>query len=414
MKEQTVPGKLWNKNFFLIFLCNAIVMLGNMTLSFALAYYARDMTGSETIFGLALSATYISFLLMIPIGGIIADRFKKQRIMFWIDLSTTILISLYMLVNGLVGSTILVVFVKLLALNAIQAIYGTATQAAIPLVIPEDKLTSGNALMGMVSPLVTAGGQAIAAVVYGNWGIYPILILFTIMYAMTAILDLFIYIPHKKQESQTSIVQTVKSDMSQAIRFIAKDKSIFVKMMVMMFAVGVSVLSLLLIGIPILITSTLHLDLSLVGMSQIFTAIGAFTGGVVASSLGEKLTVKKSLLLLTLLSLLPIPMGLAIIFNVPAFLAFIILTVAGALIMFVNTLLMVAFQTFFQLETPPEIFGKVIGIVFMLPFLAQAVGQFAFGILFEEFAHLPWLSIFISVVISALAALYSYSAFKEI
>jgi len=35
------------------------------------------------------------------IGGIIADRFKKHRIMFWLDVSITAVIVGYMLISGL-------------------------------------------------------------------------------------------------------------------------------------------------------------------------------------------------------------------------------------------------------------------------------------------------------------------------
>ena len=413
ISKQISSNKLWNKNFFLIFLCNTIVMFGNMTLSFALAYYVLDITKSETIFGLALSATYVSFFLMIPIGGIMADRLKKQRIMFWIDLSTTILIVVYLLISGFIISSIAIVFVKLLMINAIQAIYVTTTQAAIPLIVIEEKLSSGNALMSMIDPLVTAGGQAMAAFMYVRFGVYPILILFAIIYGGMAILDLFIDIPYKKQKSESSILQTINNDMLQAIRFILKDKPIFMKIMIIMFAVNVSVISLLLIGILVLITSTLKLDLNMVGISQFFIAIGALLGGILASLLGAKLTIRKCSLLLIILSFLPIPMGLVIIFDVTAILAFVVITVAGTLAMLVNTLILVALQTFFQSETPPEIFGKVIGIIFTLPFLAQAVGQFGLGVIFEEFGNWPWLSIFISVIITVGAALYSINVFRK-
>jgi len=78
-------NKLWNKNFSLVVTCQAIVLFCNMTLSFALAYYVLDITESSAIFGMALGLPYISLLVMSPIGGIIADRLRKQRIMYWLD-----------------------------------------------------------------------------------------------------------------------------------------------------------------------------------------------------------------------------------------------------------------------------------------------------------------------------------------
>jgi len=106
--------KLMNKNFSLVALCNALALLGNMTLSFALAYYVRDMTGSETMFGIALATPYLSLVIMAPISGIIADRIKKQKIMFWLDISVFASIVLYLVIEGIFTATLPIIFVKLL------------------------------------------------------------------------------------------------------------------------------------------------------------------------------------------------------------------------------------------------------------------------------------------------------------
>ncbi|MCL2840073.1 MAG: MFS transporter [Defluviitaleaceae bacterium] len=398
--------KLWNKNFSLVAICNAIALLGNMTLSFALAYYVRDVTGSEAMFGLALSAPYIALLIMSPIGGIIADRVRKQRILFWVDVSILIIIVLYLAIDGMLNASLFIIFVKMLAINAAQGVYMSAVNSAIPLIVPTEKLESGNAIMGMVNALISAVGMALAAVLYDHFGLTPILIIFAAVFAAIAILDLFIRVPYEPQKSETNIVKMIKKDMSQALKFIIKDKPFLAGISVILFVFSATVISLLLIGVPILVTDTLGMDLSLVGISQIFIALGGLLGGIVSGTVGARLSIKKSPIMLATLSFLPVPMGLAVLFNMPTMTAFVIITIVCTLIMFVNTMFIITAITFVQKETPPDLLGKVLSLLTMLPFLAQATGQFAFGVLFEQLT--PWIVIFIAVVISAVATVFSF------
>jgi MFS family permease len=410
----SISTRLWNKNFSLVTLCFTIAMLGNMTLSFALAYYVRDITGSEAMFGLALSAPYISLLIMSPIGGIMADRLKKQRIMFWIDVSVTVIIVLFLVAKGLFTAVLPIVFIKLLALNAVQGAYMSTVNAAVPLVVPTEKLTNGNAIIGMVNALAGGAGQALAAVLYSNMGLNAILIPFVALYALTSIMDLFIRVPYTKPEAENSVVSMIKGDITQAVRFISKDKPILIKLSAIAFVVFASVASMLMIAMPVLVTESLNMDLSFVGISQLLMTVGGLAGGIFASVLGGWLSVRKLPPLMIVLSIAPIPMGLVILLNAPTMIAFVTFTVVSAIVMFTLTLVVVTAITYVQMETPPELLGKVLSLFSMLPFLAQAVGQFGFGVLFEIFAAIPWVPVLVAAGISALITLYSFSHLRNI
>ena len=399
-------NKLWNKNFSLITLCFAIAMLGNMTLSFALAYYVRDITGSEAMFGLALSAPYISLLIMSPIGGILADRLKKQKIMFWVDFLVSIMIVLFLITQGAFATALPGVVIKLLALNAVQGAYMATVNAAVVLVLPTEKLTRGNAIIGMISALVGGAGQALAAVLYSNFGLYNMLIPFAALYAITAILDLFISVPYTKPKAASNIYQIIKDDISQALRFLLKDKPILAKISVIAFVIFAAVVSMLMIATPVIITETLGMDLSFVGISQVAMAIGGLAGGIVAGILGPRLNVGKMPFITMVLSVAPVPMGLVVLFNAPGMVIFVVITAVCAVVFFMLTLIVVTAITYVQMETPPQMLGKVLAIFSMLPFLAQAMGQFGFGVLFEVFT--PWVPVFVAIVMSVMIGLYSY------
>ena len=410
--ESTIK-KLWNRNFSLVTLCHAVAMLGNMALSAALAFYVRDITGSESMFGLALSAPYISMLMMSPLGGIMADRLKKQRIMLWIDISVVVIILLFLAANGLFSAALPLAFVKLLALNAVQGVYMSTTAAAVPTVVPTEKLQPANALITVINALIGASGQALAAVLYGNFGLLPILIPFAILYGFVAIMDLFIRIPYKIQKSNLSVTQIIKSDMSQAIKFVSKDKPILIKLAVISFFVFATIVSLLVIGLPILITDTLNMNLSMVGIGQMSMAIGGLVGGITAGALGARLTISRVSKLLMVYSFLPIPVGLLILFNAPAIVIFVALTVICVLVMFVLTLIVITAITYVQIETTQELLGKVLALFSMLPFLAQAVGAFAFGVLFDIVSSSPYIVVFAATLISTIVAIYAHKSLRN-
>jgi hypothetical protein len=53
-------------------------------------------------------------------------------------------------------------------------------------------------------------------------------------------------------------------------------------------------------------------------------------------------------------------------------------------------------------------------MLMMLPFVAQALGQIIYGVLFEQLEALPWIIVFASAAVSLAAALFSRRYFKRI
>ena len=82
VKMEQTTKKLWNKNFSLLVIGQILSIFGNMVVTAALPFHILNISESAFLYGLAMGLPVISLLIMTPIGGIIADRFKKHRIMF--------------------------------------------------------------------------------------------------------------------------------------------------------------------------------------------------------------------------------------------------------------------------------------------------------------------------------------------
>ena len=410
---KAITTKLWNRDFSLLVFGQIISLFGNMILSFALPLYVLDISGSPALYGLMLGVPYISLLLLSPIGGIIADRLRKQRIMFWLDAATTVLIVLYMIASGITSSVIPVIIVKLLALNAIQGMYVPTVQASVPVLIPTEKLTSGNAVVGIVNSISTMIGLAVAGVIYGRFGLTPILIVSAICFAITAVMDLLIRIPYKKQDSSGGVLSIVKSDISLSVRYATKEKPILAKSVVVVFLLVLLLTSVILVGLPVLINQHLGLGMEYVGISQSLMMIGGLAGGILAGVLGEKLNIPKSLTIIAAGSIFIAAMGFVFLIETPAMMAYIILTAASAFVFLTVQIFSIASITFVQKETPTELIGKVMSMMMVLPFLAQAIGQVLYGALFEEFEAMPWVIVFATAALVAIIALVSRGLFEK-
>jgi len=407
------PAKLWNRDFSLVIIGQVISIFGNMVLSFALPLYILSISESPALFGLVLGLPYVSLLVMSPIGGIMADRLKKQRIMFWLDLSTTVIIALYMATRGLFASAVPIVIIKLMALNAIQGMYMPAVQASVPALVPSGKLIPANSAVTIVNMLANMAAPALAGILFDSFGLAPILLISAICFGITAIMDLLIRIPFKKQSSPGSLAQMVISDMSLSIRFIAKEKPILAKSAGVMFFVNLSLVSLLFVGLPVLITQRLGMSMAMVGANQSAMMVGGLLGGIAAGALGTRLSMRKIHLPLLAISLFLLPMGLVFMFDTPTLAAYVTITASGALIFVAAQMSSIPLIAFIQKETPAELIGKVMSIMMIVPFLASALGMLLFGMLFERLAERPWVIVFAVVLVSVAIAAYTRGQFRK-
>jgi MFS family permease len=333
--------------------------------------------------------------------------------MFWLDAATTVLIVLYMIASGLTASVIPIIIVKLFALNAIQGMYVPTIQASVPVLIPMDKLTSGNAVVGVVNSLSSMIGIAVAGFVYGRYGLTPILVASAICFAITAFMDLLIRIPYKKQDSSGGVLSIVKSDISQSVRYATKEKPVLARSVVIVFLIVFLLASVIMVGQPVLVNQHLGMGMEYVGISQSLMMIGGLLGGIIAGAWGDRLNIQKSLIVIAIGSIFIVSMGLVFLIETPQLVAYITLTAACALVFITVQLFNIAAITFVQKNTPTELIGKVMSMMMVLPFLAQALGQVLYGALFEEFEAMPWVIIFATALLVAIISVFSRGVFSE-
>ena len=389
-------------------------LFGNMIISTLLPLHILNISGSASMYGLAMGLPVASLIIMTPIGGIMADRFKKHRLMFWLDVSITAVIVGYMLISGLFTEVVLIVIVKLLAFNAIQAIYMATTASSISLLAPSDKLASGNAVIMVVNMLSMTGGMAVSGILYDRFGLFPILIGCAVCFIVTAIVDLFIRVPYKKQEASGNIAQIIKGDLAISLRFILNEKPTISRCIIPVFIMELVFGSMIMIGLPVLITVHLGMSMTHVGMALAIMMFGGVVGGIAAGALGTRLNIPKGFIFVIIGIICSVPMGLIFLFDVPQMLAYVIIVAVGTIFIFAGKVFSIAVMTYIQKETPSELIGKVLSVLMVVPFIGQSIGYPLQGRLFQEFSATPWYVIFGATFIMMIVALVSYRYFKRV
>lgn len=291
--------KLFNHDFILVVIGQIISLFGNAILRFALPYYLLKETGSSALFGIVTACSFLPMVILSLVGGIIADRTNKRNIMVILDFVTAIIILVFYLSLGRIPIIPLFI-VALMLLYGISGAYQPAVQASIPLLVSSDKLTVGNAVINQVNTLANFIGPAISGVVFQFYGINPILIVSIICFTLSAIMEIFIHIPHQKTPREVGVIAVAKNDLKDSYTFLKREKHIFISVIFLVCIFNLVLSAVLIVGLPILISEVLKMPDTLYGFS-ISIIIRRFMWWYFNSSCCFKVKTKKSLYLVTYL-----------------------------------------------------------------------------------------------------------------
>lgn len=413
MTEIILKEKLFHKDFVLVVIGQIISLFGNAIIRFALPLYLLKATGSAALFGITSACPVISAILLTPIGGIIADRVNKRNVMVILDFFTSFLMLTFLLLLGKVNLIALLI-ITLMILYGIQGAYQPAVQASIPVLQQEKNLLPANAIINQVNTLANILGPMLGGVVYGLWGIRAILILSIICFLLSAIMELFIKIPFQKKQSEKSFWFVAMDDLKESIHFITHEKSIILKIILILGLLNLFQTSMLLVGMPVIVTQTFGMSDEMYGYGQGAVGIGGLVGGILTGVFSSKLKFNKSYIFLMLATISLFPISYMIYLKENPMLSTIIMIPCCAFMVAVATMFSIQMLSFVQAQTPEKLTGKVISCVMMFSMCAQPIGQVLYGGLIQMFTDYIYLIFLITAIISVGITLMSKRIFSNV
>ena len=410
MKEKST---LFKRDFTLVVIGQIISLFGNAILRFALPLYLLRETGSSALFGMVTACSFAPMVVLSMIGGVLADRVNKRNIMVGLDFCTAVLILIFYLTLGKLPTVPLFIIVLML-LYGISGTYQPSVQVSIPLLVSSEKLMAGNAVINQVNTLSGLLGPVIGGIMFGMWGIYPILVLSIVCFTFSAVMEIFIHIPHEKRIRESGILTVVGNDLKESYQFVKTEKPIFFSVVFLISIFNLILSSVMIVGTPILITQVLKMSDTMYGFTQGALALGGLCGGILTAAIAEKLKLKNSYILLLVCAASVALMGISLMFHIPAILSYWVITLMSFAAMGASTLFVVQIYTMVQEQTPPQLVGKIMAALISIAMCGQPIGQAIYGVLFDIFESRTWIVLIVAAVAAFLIALYSKKIFSQL
>jgi MFS family permease len=151
-------------SFRLLLTSHAVSSCGDWLYNVALLAFVYERTGSPTWLALTTAARILPIVVLAPLGGVLADRHDRRRL---IIASELLCAALMVALAGVAASGLPVLLAPLLAAAATLAgsAHPSAVAASVPKLVPAEALQRANAARAAVGQAAIVAGPALGAVV---------------------------------------------------------------------------------------------------------------------------------------------------------------------------------------------------------------------------------------------------------
>lgn len=165
----TTPLRV-SRDFRWLYIGRTGLLLGAMLTETALIWQIFKISGSNLAVGAAAAAGGIGIVAGLLVGGILADRYDRRRILLSVRVPG-LLVSLALLVNALQDEPLLwFLFVAVVLDTFLAGLSIPASFAAVPSLVGQENVASASALNGLTGQLTSVAGPALAGVVIAAGG----------------------------------------------------------------------------------------------------------------------------------------------------------------------------------------------------------------------------------------------------
>jgi predicted MFS family arabinose efflux permease len=198
---------LTDRRFGLLFGARTISVLGSAIAPVALAFAVLDLPGATpTTLGLVLAAQTLPEVLFLLLGGVIADRFPRYRVMVTAELAAGVsfgaLATLFLL-----DAAPLPVVMALAAINGVAtAMFMPALVGIVPQVVPTDRLQSANGVLRLTTNGARILGYAIAGGLVAAFGPGWALTVDALTFLVSAVLLAGVRVPNLRGDRDTGVL----------------------------------------------------------------------------------------------------------------------------------------------------------------------------------------------------------------
>ncbi len=359
------PTKLFNRNYLLLFQGQLVSRLGSQVYAIAMVLWIKDATGSATLMGLLMMVSAIPGVLLSPMGGAIADRFSRRMILVISDLSrglamlivAALIYTMADSVNLLLGT----LFVVAILTGTVTAFFRPAIAAAIPDLVPKDRVVTANSLGQLSLQLSVFFGQGLGGTLFRLLGAPFLFLINGVSFLYASLSESLIKMPEVAPKEELSLKehwQAFVLDLKEGFRYAwnrpGLRELVFISAVINFFTIPAIVL------LPFFVEDTLGVRVDWYGFILVSFGLGGLLGYLFAGIV--RLPGRPRMYLM-----LTFMVGQSLLYGVLGFMPRPIFVVILAIIAgFMGGYITVNITTVLQLSTPSEIRGRVFGLLGMV------------------------------------------------
>lgn len=404
--DQPLPARqaLFNRGLLLLLTGQTISMAGNQIYGVARVLWLKRATESASLIALmGIIAASLSVLLS-PLGGAVADRYPRRRLLVLSDtLNGTAVLLIAVLMFAAPDSTALIV-TALIAMTALAAAngsyFGPSMAASVPDLVAPRQVPAATSAMQSSFQISTLLGQAAGGALF-QWLGAPVLFLVNaISFGVAAASESFLRMPPPAQDPEGR--STFRRETSAGIRYVWSTRglraTVIGSSLLGFFAVPVQIL------FPFFVDDFLKAGPSWYGYILAAQGIGSLAGLVLAGSLPLSGGGRGRWVLACMLAQ-PLALGVLAMVRRPGA-ALALALFAGVVSGFVG----VAINSILQCNTPREFRGRVFGAVRSISAAASPLAMGLAGIAADALdKNIPLIYQFCSASMLATACLLAFN-----
>ena len=408
-KDIPQPSKFFNRNYLLLFQGQFVSRIGTQVFLFAMIIWVTETFNSTSLVGLLGMASGIPPVLLGAFAGVFADRYSRKGIIIWSDVLNGLTIMFLSLLFFLFPANRPIIFLGLITVSILSAtitsFFTPAIGAALPDIIPKDKIPAANSLGQFSRQISRLIGQGLGAQILAALGAPLLTLLNGLTFIFSAISESFIEIPQKIPErSKTFKDQYLdfKADIKEGFKYIWKHKGlrhlVFISIFISFFSAPVMIL------LPFFVRDYLGVSFQWFGYMLIIFGLGTTLGYAIVGIFKLRGSTRKNLVIV--FTVLEATSTVLLAFCHNQYQAMAVMFMKG----FFSGFATVNITSLVQITTPTEIRGRVFGVITTITGSIAPLGMGLGGVVADLLnQNIPLLFVILGSIIISLVVLISFS-----
>ncbi|PGC29138.1 MFS transporter [Bacillus pseudomycoides] len=243
-----------NRAFLFLWLSSTSSFLALSTYLFAEQWYVIRSLGQESALGIVMMVTLIPRVLLMTVGGVWADRFKRSKIMLVSSFTRFLLVFVMITLLHLHLLNLWSLLFFALLFGILDAFFSPANQSLLPLLVPKEMLTRSNSFIQTSNQVAMFAGPMI-----GGWIItvssFSVLFLFVACFLL--ITSAFTLCIKEKNSSPSSKQASTRQELLEGFQYVW-NMPFLKSILFILMTINVLFFGPLLMGIPLLASEVLH------------------------------------------------------------------------------------------------------------------------------------------------------------